>query len=131
MAMNEREKAERQRKIIVRVFSAIAIVSLVFLGMVKYQHTFSENKWASNPDDRYKLVENLFEKHNLIGMHEADVTALLGEEDSDKSSFKISRKEFPPDTTLVYYLGVDFMDNQWLIISLADGIVYEYCIDVT
>ena len=131
MAMNEREKAERQRIIIVRVFSAIAIVSLVFLGMVKYQHTFSENKWASNPDDRYKLVENLFEKHNLIGMHEADVIALLGEEDSDKSSFKISRKEFPPDTTLVYYLGVDFMDNQWLIISLVDGIVYEYCIDVT
>ena len=131
MAMNEREKAERQRIIIVRVFSVIAIVSLVFLGMVKYQHTFSENKWASNPDDRYKLVENLFEKHNLIGMHEADVITLLGEEDSDKSSFKISRKEFPPDTTLVYYLGVDFMDNQWLIISLADGIVYEYCIDVT
>ena len=131
MAMNEREKAERQRIIIVRVFSAIAIASLVFLGMVKYQHTFSENKWASNPEDRYKLVENLLEKHNLIGMHEVDVIALLGEEDSDKSSFKISRKEFPPDTTLVYYLGVDFMDNQWLIISLADGIVYEYCIDVT
>ena len=129
--MNEREKAERQSRIIVRVFSAIAIVSLVFLGMVKYQHTFSENKWASNPDDRYKLVENLFEKHNLIGMHETDVIALLGEEDSDKSSFKISRKEFPPDTTLVYYLGVDFMDNQWLIISLVDGIVCEYCFDVS
>ena len=127
MAMNEREKAERQRIIIVRVFSAIAIASLVFLGMVKYQHTFSENKSRSF----FKLLKNSFEKHNLIGMHEADVIALLGEEDSDKSSFKISRKEFPPDTTLVYYLGVDFMDNQWLIISLADGIVYEYCIDVT
>ena len=131
MAMNEREKAERQSRIIVRVFLLIAIALIVFAGLYKYQHTFSENKWASNPDDRYKLVENLFEQHNLIGMHEADVIALMGEEDSDKSSFKISRKEFPPDTTLVYYLGVDFMDDQWLIISLADGIVYAYCIDVS
>ena len=56
---------------------------------------------------------------------------MLGEEDSDRSSFKITRKKFPPDTTLVYYLGVDFMDARWLIISLADGIVYEYCIDVS
>ena len=129
--MNEREKAERQSRIIVRVFSLIAIALIVFAALYKYQHTFSENKWASNPDDRYKLVENLFEKHNLIGMHETDVIALLGEEDSDRSSFKIIRKEFPPDTTLVYYLGVNFMDDRWLIISLADGIVYAYCIDVS
>ncbi len=129
--MNEREKAERQSRIIVRVFSVIAIALIVFVGLYKYQHTFSANNWANNPDDRYKMVDNLFEKHNLIGMHETDVIALLGEEDSDRSLFKITRKEFPPDTTLVYYLGVDFMDNRWLIISLADGIVYAYCIDVS
>ena len=129
--MNERDKAERQSRIIVRVFSVIAIALIVYVGMYKYQHTFSVNNWANNPDDRYKMVDNLFEKHNLTGMHETDVIALLGEEDSDVSSFKISRKEFPPDTTLVYYLGVDFMDDQWLILSLKDEVVYEYCIDVS
>ena len=129
--MNEREKAERQSRIIVHVFSVIAIALIVFVGMYKYQHTFTTEKWADARHDRSKLVDDLLEKHNLIGMQEADVIALLGEEDSDRSSFKISRKEFPPDTTLVYYLGVDFMDNQWLIISLADGIVYAYCIDVS
>ena len=129
--MNEREKAERQSRIIVRVFSVIVIACIVFLGRYQYHHTFSVNRWFDNPDDRYKMVDSLLEKHNLIGMCETDVIALLGEENSDKSSFKISRKEFPPDTTLVYYLGVDFMDNQWLIISLADGIVYAYCIDVS
>ena len=129
--MDEREKAERQSRIIVRVFSVIAIALIVVVGMYKYQHTFSVNKWANHPDDRYKMMDSLCEKHDLIGMHEADVIALLGEEDSDRSSFKITRKEFPPDTTLVYYLGVDFMDDQWLIISLDDGIVYEYCIDVS
>ena len=129
--MNEREKAERQSRSIVRVFSVIVIACIVFLGMVKYQHTFSVNKWSDNLNNRYKMVDSLLDKHNLIGMRETDVIALLGEEDSDKSSFKISRKEFPPDTTLVYYLGIDFMDDQWLILSLKDEVVYEYCIDVS
>ena len=70
-------------------------------------------------------------KYQLIGMSESDVIQLLGEEDSDQTSFKISRKYFPPDSTLVYYLGVDFMDNNWLILSINDGIVTEYCLDVT
>ena len=129
--MNEREKAERQSRSIVRVFSVIVIACIVFLGMVKHQHTFSVKKWSDNLDNRYKMVDSLLDKHNLIGMRETDVIALLGEEDSDKSSFKISRKEFPPDTTLVYYLGIDFMDDQWLILSLKDEVVYEYCIDVS
>ena len=47
--MNEREKAERQSRIIVRVFSVIAIALIVFAGMYKYQHTFSSNNWANNP----------------------------------------------------------------------------------
>ena len=63
-------------------------------------------------------------------MYESEVIDLLGEEDSDISSFKISRIEFPPETTLVYYLGVGYMNDMWLIVSLQDGVVYEYCIDV-
>ena len=44
--MNEREKAERQSRIIVHVFSVIAIALIVFVGMYKYQHTFTTEKWA-------------------------------------------------------------------------------------
>lgn len=31
----------------------------------------------------------------------------------------------------MYHLGVEYMDNMWLIISISDGIVTEYLIDVT
>ena len=31
----------------------------------------------------------------------------------------------------MYHLGVEYMDNMWLIISISDGIVAEYLIDVT
>lgn len=70
-------------------------------------------------------------KYQLIGMSESDIIQMLGEEDSNQTLFKISRKYFPSDTTLVYYLGVDYMDTEWLILSINDGIVTEYCIDVT
>lgn len=65
-------------------------------------------------------------------MSEADVVALLGAEDGGgQTSFKLSDKNYPPETTLVYCLGVDYMDDMWLIISISDGIVTEYLIDVT
>lgn len=41
----------------------------------------------------------------------------------------ISRQSFPPDSVLVYYLGVDCMDNNWLILSVDGGIVTEYWLD--
>ena len=47
------------------------------------------------------------------------------------ASFKLSDKNYPPESTLVYHLGVEYMDNMWLIISISDGIVAEYLIDVT
>ena len=44
----------------------------------------------------------------------------------------MSRTYSPPETTLVCYLGVDYMDTNWLVISLdAEGVVTDYCIDVT
>ncbi len=78
------------------------------------------------------IVDDMLEKHQLIGMSEADVIALLGAEDGGgQTSFKLSDKNYPPEPTLVYHLGVEYMDNMWLIISISDGIVTEYLIDVT
>ena len=121
----------KQNSKFLRVFCVIVIALIVFMGMYKYQHTFTTEKWTDAGHDRTKLVDDLLEKHNLIGMSESEVIALLGAEDSDRSSFKISRVDFPPETTLVYYLGVGYMDDMWLIVSLQDGVVYEYCIDVS
>ena len=65
-------------------------------------------------------------------MTEAEVISLLGNEDNnEQTSFKISRDTYPPEQTLVYYLGVTSMDNNWLVISLENGVVTDYCMDVT
>ena len=125
---NEIKRAKRRIIIAFSVLIAVLLIIAAAFCVYRYQHTFSQEKWLSNADGRYMIVE----KHQLIGMSEADVIALLGAEDGDgPASFKLSDKNYPPESTLVYHLGVEYMDNMWLIISISDGIVTEYLIDVT
>ena len=129
------EKAAKRAKIgIIIAFSVLVCILLVIaviFFVYRSRHTFSQEKWLSNAAERYKLVDSMLEKHPLIGMSEADVIALLGTEDGDgQSSFKLNRDYFPPESTLVYYLGVNYMDDMWLVISTDGGVVTEYCIDV-
>ena len=128
-------EAKRAKKGIIIAFSILVCILLVIAVIFcvhRYRHTFSQEKWLADSSERHMIVDSMLEKHPLIGMSEADVIALLGTEDGDgQSSFKLSREYFPPESTLVYYLGVDYMDDMWLIISTDGGIVTEYCIDVT
>lgn len=128
---NEIKRAKRRIIIAFSVLIAVLLIAAAFC-VYRYQHTFSQEKWLSNADGRYMIVADMLEKHPLTGMSEADVIALLGKEDGDgPASFKLSDKNYPPETTLVYHLGVEYIDNMWLIISISDGIVTEYLIDVT
>lgn len=121
-----------RRKIIFSVFTCLLLIVITAFCVWKFQHTFSRSKWETDKDCRYKIVSDMLSKYQLVGMRESDVIQLLGEEDgTGQTSFKISRQYFPPDSTLVYSLGVDYMDNRWLILSISEGIVTEYCIDVT
>lgn len=129
---NEAKRAKRGIIIAFSVLVCILLVIAVIFFMYRSQHTFSQEKWLSNASERYMIVDDMHEKHPLIGISEDNVIALLGAEDGDgQSSFKLSRDYFPPESTLVYYLGVEYMDDMWLIISTDNGTVTEYLIDVT
>ena len=129
---NESKLAKRGIIIAFSVLVCILLVIAVIFFMYRSQHTFSQEKWLSNASERYMIVDDMLEKHPLIGISEDNVIALLGAEDGDgQSSFKLSDKNYPPETTLVYYLGVEYMDDMWLIISTDNGTVTEYRIDVT
>ncbi len=128
----EAMRAKRNNLILFSVFVCAALCAMTALGINRYQHTFSPQKWSTAPDSRCKIVDDLLEQYTLVGMTEAEVTQLLGPEDGPaQTSFKLSRSEFPPDSTLVYYLGVEFMDTNWLILSLRDGVVSECYLDVS
>lgn len=129
---NEIKRAKRRIIIAFSVLIAVLLIIAAAFCVYRYQRTFSQEKWLSNADGRYMIVDDMLEKHQLIGTSEADVIALLGAEDGGgQASFKLSDKNYPPESTLVYHLDVEYMDNMWLIISISDGIVTEYLIDVT
>lgn len=132
MMENEVKRAKRRIIIAFSVLIAVLLIIAAAFCVYRYQHTFSQEKWLADADGRFRLVDDMLEKHPLIGMSEADIIALLGKEDGDgPASFKLSREHFPPESTLVYYLGADYMDDMWLVISTDGGVVTGYFIDVT
>ena len=85
----------------------------------------------AEPLYRHDMLVNLEKRHPLAGMTMEEAVALLGNEDSQQSAFKRSETVYPPDTTLVYYIGTDHMDDLWLILSFEDGICTGYAVDAT
>lgn len=129
----EAERENRWNTVIFVLFAAIFAALLTAVCVFKYQHAYSRAKWDSHKEERYKIAGDMLDRNPLVGMTEAEVIQLLGNEDAGgQTSFKISRRYFPPESTLVYYLGVDRIDNSWLVISLdGNGVVTDCCIDVT
>lgn len=132
--MTEYEKMQKHIRLTKIITLAVFILLLCLFGVYKYQHTFTTQKWLSSPGDREKLVDNMLRRYELTGMTRDEVITLLGNDDFGdvpSRSFKMGRVDFYPENTLVYYTGVDFMDDVWLIISLEDGVVTDYTFDVT
>lgn len=136
--MNEAEmqkEAERARKrnyVVFGVFAALLILLIAAVCVYMVQHSYSPQKWDADKENRYKFVSDMLEKNPLTDMTEAEVIDLLGEEDGgEHTSFKGNKTFFPPESTLVYWLGVDFIDDNWLVISIDGGTVSSYCIGLT
>lgn len=131
----ERQDVHRARVRNTAIFSLLlmAFTTAAILWSVSlYQHSYSSAKWHEDVKHRYRIVGDMLEDNHLLGMSEAEVVDLLGEEDcSEARSFKQSRKEFQPESTLIYYLGADILEDQWLIVSLDEETVVDYCIDWT
>lgn len=127
-------KAKKWNIIIIGFFVTIFLAALVGLGTYKYTHTFTAEKWLKAPNDRINIVDDLIRRYKLIGKTEQEIISLLGEEEkyaNTKTSFKMSQEFFEPENTIVYYLGVRYIDDMWLILILENGIVVDYLIDVT
>ena len=108
----------------------VAVLTIVVLRY--YRHDFTVDKWITMPENRHLIINDFLETNELVGMSEEDVVGLLGEEDATgQSSFKGDSHYYPPETTLVYYLGKDYMEGLWLIVSLENYTVSTVGFGVT
>ena len=125
-------RAVRWNKLALAVLAGLVLLLAVWYGLHRWQHTYTPDKWFSAPSERLDILEDLLGKYDLAGMTEEEVVALLGQEDGPgQTSFKGDRTYYAPEETLVYYLGVDLMDDVWLVISVEDGVVTGYTTGTT
>lgn len=111
------------------LFLAVVVLFFLFsIFAIRYinRHTFSADRWKENKDVRKYMVADLLKKHPLVGMREDEVIALLGpqaEKGSQQATFKGDRTYYPPESTLVYYIGQDLLEGLWLVLPIKDGTV--------
>ena len=77
-------RAKRSVILIGLLFAALLLLIAALYGISKYQHTFSKEKWTLHQDTRYKMVDDMLEKYELIGMDEADVRAACSCHQTDR-----------------------------------------------
>lgn len=130
----EIRKAKRWNICIFSFFCTLLLLILGSFAFYRYNHSFTPEKWIDSPNDRGKLVDDMIHQYGIIGMSETEVVDLLGEEDQKgckQATFKNHRTYYPPDSNMVYFLGVDYVDGVWLVISLDHGVICDYCFGVT
>ena len=120
------------------VYSVTAILLILFLTVAallmvwKYNNTFTVDKWNNEPSERYKIVSDMLSKNKIIGMTENEIINLLGEEtEIHPQSFKSPILVYSDENTLIYELGAKYIDYEWLIIKLNNGIVIDYDFGLT
>lgn len=126
--MNENEKNTKKKYILAGVLILVLIVILPGSLIYYQQHSFTTKQWIEDTRHRARMVDDLLSDYDLIGMNEAEITQLLGENDNDYGYFQAENR-------FVYCLGpeqgfLSGFDSEWLILDFTDGKVSRYSIDI-
>ena len=122
---------DRISRSILAAFALVIVVLAVLAVGYGSRHTFSARRWKENEDVRKYMVSDLLKKHTLVGMNEHDVVELLGPETREQATFKGDHTYYSPDSTIVYYMGHDLLEGEWLILPLKDGVVEKVAFGLT
>jgi len=106
------------------IFLIIILCFCVYkAGVYHYKHTFSTEKWIKS-EEKNLMVDDMLEKHELMGMEKDQVYELLG--------FDTPNAYFKEDDNWVYWLGMErgliSIDSEWLVITFEDEKVADYYI---
>lgn len=120
---------QRKRAIIISVI-AVMIILLFIVPFIKKQSTkpisFSSEKWISgNWKERYRMLEDIEQNYELIGMSADEIEEFLG-------IYSIRCEPYIGEEGIVdYHLGFEVREDYWegievLLISFKNDIVVNY-----
>ncbi len=117
------------------VFALVIIILIILVScfcVYKYNRTFTSEKWLKNEWERHKIVNDMLNKNEIVGMSEREIIRLLGKEtENAPTTFKNYRGHYPDENHLTYLLGASYVDGEWLTITIENGIATKYIIGVT
>lgn len=101
------------------VILSLLISIVLFIAWQYYQTQFTIERWkSSNPQQRGYMLNDLFQKHNLIGLSKNEVLDLLGEGYAQDNDNKYS---------WCYHVGDRFSFTMDLLyIEFENDIVIDY-----
>ena len=118
--------------IVLAVIITVGITLVSSLAIYRYNRNFTQKKWLTNEEERYKIVDDMLTENEIVGMSESEIVKLLGAEtEHAPTSFKNHKGQYPDEHHLTYFLGVDYMDGEWLVITIEHGIATGYFIGST
>ena len=128
--MKDKEPGKKRQLVVVILLFILAGIILFMLAFQLYRHTFSRQKWLDEPLYRHDMLVSLEKRHPLVGMTMEEAVALLGEEDSQKNSFSPrGGAVYPPETSLVYYIGRKNGQELWFILSFDQGVCVSHAVE--
>jgi len=119
----DEEKMEAEIRRIKRInYTVFAIVVLLVAAILisfavnKMESNFTVEKWANDPENRVKIVDDMLSEHPIMGQDRIVIEALLGDQ--------------PDSDTAFYYLGPErgfiSIDSEFLVIEYKDDVAINY-----
>ncbi|WP_235190074.1 outer membrane protein assembly factor BamE domain-containing protein [Bacillus gaemokensis] len=111
------EKHKRELKIITGVGMSLFLCCAVQLGINEYNSKFHRDAWLEEESKRVYIVDDLLEKHKLVGKSKEEVLQLLGNP-TETGRFKETNQ-------IIYYLGDERgfirIDSERLVLYFNDN----------
>lgn len=96
--VSKNRKKEKKQMLSVMIVGLVPlIVCTVQLSMNEYTSTFNQNRWLNYAEKRVHMVDDLLQKHKLVGKSTEEITKLLGNPTETRS--------LDEGSITLYYLG--------------------------
>ncbi len=124
------------KRLIWVIVTLILLITIGGLVLKSVDSKFTTERWLNNPDDRYKMIEDIEKNHNLVGKTEQDVEGLLGQPDTVwnlESDDNVEHEYFAN----VYYIGTEkngfslMTEPDIYVVSFEDGVVIATSVQPT